>query len=168
MVSVKYRMPVLLVKDISVSKRFYQDLFSLEIENDFGENLAFKASFSLWQKKRAEEIIFNSKEKISGEGLKNVELYFESEDIEHIWTRIQEKSVEIIHELREEPWGQRTLRFLDPDKYIIEIAEPLPCVVVRLYRSGWPASKISDKTQLPLSSVNKIIRDINIKRNKSL
>jgi len=32
----KFSMPVIFVKDISASRKFYQEIFSLEIENDFG------------------------------------------------------------------------------------------------------------------------------------
>ncbi|MBD3227874.1 MAG: hypothetical protein GF329_06770 [Candidatus Lokiarchaeota archaeon] len=57
---IKFSMPVILVNDISLSKKFYQDLLSLEIENDFGENIVFKDSISLWNKRQAREIIFKT------------------------------------------------------------------------------------------------------------
>ena len=158
MVSIQYLMPVLLVRDISVSKEFYQDLFSLEIENDFGENIVFKDSFSIWQKKRAEEIIFNSKREVNSNGIKNLELYFESKNIKEIWKKINEKSIDIIHELKEEPWGQRTFRILDPDKFIIEVAEPLDDVILRLSKAGLTEKDISNKTQMPIEAVKNVLK----------
>lgn len=159
MASIKYLMPVILVEDIAISKQFYQDIFSLEIENDFGENIVFKEAFSIWQKKRAEEIIFKSKRKIKAKEIKSTELYFESDDIEEIWEKIKEKAVELIHGLKEEPWGQKTIRFFDPDMYIIEVAEPMEQVILRLGKQGLSEVKISNKTQMPIEIVKQIINE---------
>ena len=38
---IKFSMPVIMVDDIRRSKSFYQDLFDLEIEEDFGEYISF-------------------------------------------------------------------------------------------------------------------------------
>lgn len=148
-------MPVLLVNDIITSKQFYQDIFSLEIENDFGENIVFRDSFSIWERPRAEEIIFHGSRVIKSnpEDIKNVELYFETNNIEKIWNMIKTKDIEVIHGLQEEPWGQRTLRILDPDNYIIEIAEPLDQVVLRFIKAGLTDSEVAKKTQMPIKSI---------------
>ena len=159
MYSIKYSMPVLLVKNISVSKKFYQDLFSLEIENDFGENIVFKNAFSIWQKNYAEKIIFNSIRKNSFDGTNNLELYFETNEIDEVWEKIEKRSINLIHGLKEESWGQRTIRFYDPDKFIIEIAEPIEYVILRLYKAGLSEKELSKKMQVPLSTVVKIIKN---------
>ncbi|NHI95036.1 MAG: glyoxalase/bleomycin resistance/dioxygenase family protein [Candidatus Lokiarchaeota archaeon] len=157
MTLVKFSMPVIFVKDISVSKQFYQDVLALEIENDFGENIIFKNAFSIWQEKRAEEIIFGSFKNEIVKEKKNLELYFESSDIETINKRIKAKNIEIIHDLKEEPWGQRTLRFYDPDKFIIEIAEPLDAVIIRLHKMKVPIKEIAKKTQMKLEYIKIVI-----------
>jgi predicted enzyme related to lactoylglutathione lyase len=120
---IKFVMPVIFVDNIAVSKEFYQYVFSLEIENDFGENVVFANSFSIWQKKRAEEIIFGSKREspMSEMRVKNVELYFETGKIEEIWKKIKTKSIKVIHGPKEEVWGQRTLRFYDPDTISLKL-----------------------------------------------
>ena len=159
MASIQYVMPVLLVKDVSVSKEFYQDVFSLELENDFGEYIEFKNSFSIWQEKRAEGIIFNSKREHDPNNVKNVELYFQSNDIEGIWRKINEKSIEIIHGLKEEPWGQRTFRIFDPDKFMIEIAESMNDVILRLSKAGLSEKEISKKTQMSIEAVKKALKE---------
>ena len=158
MYAIKFQMPVLLVKDISISKKFYQEIFSLEIENDFGANIVFKNAFSIWEVNRAEEIIFKSQRIPDLNDKKYLELYFESNKIEEISKIIQEKSIEIIHGLKEEPWGQKTIRFFDPDNFIIEIAEPIERVVSRLSNSGLSHEEISIKTQLPLENVKEILK----------
>jgi catechol 2,3-dioxygenase-like lactoylglutathione lyase family enzyme len=159
-------MPVLIVNDIERSKIFYQELFSMEIENDFGTNISFKNAFSLWEKNRAEEIIFNSEDKIySSSKIKNMELYFESDNIEALWNKLREKNIEFIHEPREEPWGQKTLRFLDPDKYIIEIAEPMENLILRLFSEGYSESEIAQKTQMNINSVKEVLSMNNVNNN---
>ena len=162
MVKTTFSMPVIFVKKIAISKKFYQDIFSLEIEHDFGANIVFKNSISIWQKERAEEIVFGAAE--NGrfkEEIKSVELYFETEDIEEMYKILKEKNVEMIHKLKEEIWGQRTLRIYDPDKFIIEIAEPMKNVVLRFSRSGMSNEEVSKKTMMPLEIIKKIIEDRN-------
>lgn len=113
MTKINFSMPVIFVDDIKVSKDFYQNIFSLEVEIDFGENIVFKDAFSIWQKNRAEKIIFENKI-ITGkrEGHNDVELYFESINIESIWEKIRSSKVEIIHPIKEESWGQEFLGFM--------------------------------------------------------
>ena len=158
MVNTKYSMAVILVNDVLVSKKFYQDLFSLEIEHDFGVNISFKGAFSIWQRDRAEEIIFGSQRGEVNEINKNTELYFESSEMEAIYEKIKEKKIEIIHGIKEEPWGQKTLRFYDPEKFIIEVAEPIDEVVTRLSKQSLSDEEISKKTQLSLDLVKKILQ----------
>ena len=155
-------MPVIFVSDITTSKKFYQDIFDLEVEHDFKENIVFKNSISLWNIKRAEEIIYGStKSSRFEERTKSVELYFETENIEAVYNSLEEKNVEMVHKLKEEIWGQRTLRFYDPDKFIIEVAEPMENVVLRFSKSGMSDEEVSKKTQMPLEIVKKIIEDKN-------
>jgi len=158
MTFIKYEMPVLLVSDIAISKHFYQDLFSLKIENDFGKNIVFRDAFSIWERRRAEDIIFQGKLEIDSnpKDIKNVELYFETNDIEKIWKRINFKEIEVIHGLKEESWGQRTLRIFDPDKYVIEVAEPMDQVVLRFIKEGLIDSEIAKKTQMSIEFIKRL------------
>lgn len=152
-----YSMTVLLVDDIGISKTFYQTLFNFEIKHDFGENIVFKNGFSIWQKKRAHQIIFGEKrDSLNFE--KSTELYFETSQIEKMWSRIiSDKNIDIIHEIKEEQWGQRTLRIFDPDKFIIEIAEPMDHVVKRLAQSNCSIEAIAQKTQVSMKEVKQIL-----------
>lgn len=155
---IKFLMPVIFVEDIKVSKDFYQNIFSLEVEMDFGENIIFRDAFSIWQKNHAEKIIYQ--ENIDSEkklGPNNVELYFETVNIESIWLKIISSKVEIIHSIKEESWGQRVFRFYDPDKFIIEVAEPMSEVIKRFHQRGLLEENISKKTQMPLEAVKKCL-----------
>lgn len=154
----KFSMPVIFVEDIQISKKFYQNLFSLEVEMDFGQNIVFKEAFSIWEKNRAKEIIFQNK-LIDQEEKRynNVELYFETLDIQSIWEKILSSKVEIIHPIKEEAWGQRAFRVYDPDKFIIEVAEPMAEVVKRLSKLGLSRENISIKTQMALETIVHIL-----------
>ncbi len=152
-------MTVIFVKNIEVSKQFYQQLFGLNIKHDFGENVIFNDAFSLWQKKRAHQIIFEKEpDQVEKINMKNTELYFETDDLESIWTKIkQQDTIKIIHGIKEEQWGQRTIRIYDPDRFIIEIAEPMETVVRRLAQTEASMDNISQKTQLPITAVQQIL-----------
>jgi len=162
MTKINFLMSVIFVEDIQVSKDFYKNIFSLEVEMDFGENIVFRDAFSIWQKNRAEKIIFGNKI-ISGkrEVHNKVELYFESIYIESCWEKILASKVEIIHPIKEESWGQRVFRVYDPDKFIIEVAEPMNEVIKRFNQLGFSEENISIKTQMPLEVIRKVISDKN-------
>ena len=43
----QYKMPVLAVRDMEVSKQFYHDLFDQEVVLDLGRNVTLSGGFSL-------------------------------------------------------------------------------------------------------------------------
>lgn len=154
----EFKMPVIFVDDIRRSKAFYEEILGLEIEHDFGENVSFKRSISLWEKDKAQKIIFDKvKQGIVPKDKDVMELYFEIKDIIKILQEVNKKNIKKIHGLKEEPWGQRVFRILDPDGFIIEIAEPMEEVVKRFHRDGYSADDISTKTQLDRETVKNMI-----------
>ena len=158
MSKIQFMMPVIFVEDVKRSREFYQNIFSLEVEMDFGENIVFKDAFSIWQRSRAMSIIFdniNLDEKINN--YRDIELYFETLDIESVWEKVRSSNLEIIHPIKEESWGQRVFRLYDPDKHIIEVAEPMSEVVIRFHKAGLSEENISIKTQMPKEIIRKII-----------
>ncbi|MEN6379536.1 MAG: hypothetical protein ABFD15_08165 [Methanofastidiosum sp.] len=52
---------------------------------------------------------------------------------------------------------KRVIRFYDPDKFIIEVAESMSEVIQGLHQLGMSKKDISIKTQMPLKAVNEII-----------
>lgn len=57
-------------------------------------------------------------------GRANLALYFEVEDIDGAFERIA-PSVELIHPVQPQAWGQRMFRSRDPDGHIVEVGEPM-------------------------------------------
>ncbi|MEI7615904.1 MAG: VOC family protein [Actinomycetota bacterium] len=154
----KFAMPVIFVKDIKVSRLFYEKYFSLEVEYDFKENIAFKNAFSLWQKERAEQIIFYKDLEHNLNNMGAIELYFETSNINKAWDFLNNKDINIMHELKEEDWGQKTFRLFDPDNNIVEVAEKMNNVVRRYNRMGYDIKEISKKTQMPMENIQRILK----------
>ena len=47
----KYKMPLLVVSDIAISRKFYEDILDQKTTMDFGANITFEGGFSLQTKK---------------------------------------------------------------------------------------------------------------------
>ena len=61
-----------------------------------------------------------------------------------------------VHGIKEHAWGQRGLRFYDPDFHIIEVSEPLSAVVKRFYDQGMTFEEISKKTMLSVKMAQRL------------
>ena len=160
--NIKFESPVIFVKDIKESKKFYEEHLNQKVRFDFGSNIAFESGLSLWEHKSAHKLIFDREtEKISmPERSQTFELYFESDNIEEAFESIKQLNVKFIQILHQEPWGQQSLRFYDPDKYIVEIGESLDSWVKRFYKKNMTAKEIAEKTTLPLKVIEGIIKKI--------
>ena len=55
------------------------------------------------------------------------ELYFEEPDLESFVKRLEESEfdIEYVNELMEHRWGQKVVRFYDPDGNLIEVGTPV-------------------------------------------
>jgi len=152
----KFHSAVIFVENIERSKQFYINLLDQKIEHDFGKNVIFNGGLTLWevQQNHIIEKQLDTKSKSN-----RFEMYFEAEFIEEIYDKLKAEFVEFLHEIAEEPWGQRTIRFFDPDKHLIEIGEPLEIFVMNMKNKGLSSQQISEKSGIPLPAVNKIIED---------
>jgi catechol 2,3-dioxygenase-like lactoylglutathione lyase family enzyme len=142
---------VLFVKDIKSSRFFYEALLGQKVGLDFGLNVSF-GYFALWQTDAAFEIIHRNPRHEIGTG-DEFELYFESPDIVETYNKIQEYGVVFVNEMTEQPWGQMSFRFYDPDHYLVEIGEAMSAVNARLFRSGMSIQEIAAKTHMPEETV---------------
>ena len=123
---VRFINPVVLVKDIEVSKAFYRDVLKLKIVQDSGPFVLFEDHFSIHQ---ARELLVNatgedtSSQKASL-GSDNLLLYFETSELDDLFNAIKDK-VGLVHPIITQDWEQRVFRFYDPDHHLVEIGEPL-------------------------------------------
>ncbi len=146
-----YKGTLIAVKDMEKSKKFYQDILKMNIVGDFGANVQldgglFLQTLDTWQG-------FIGGRDVS---LRNNagELYFEVSDIDSFCQILQHFHVEYVHEPLEHRWGQRVVRFYDPDCHIIEVAEELAVVVRRFYDSGMSARQVAVRMDIPVEYVN--------------
>ncbi len=114
---------LIVVKDIEKSKKFYHDLFGLEtvIDNDgnmvLTEGLALQDE-KIWRDFLRRDIIPESN---------SCELYFEERDIEAFILKLEKlyPSVKYVNRLMTHSWGQKVIRFYDPDGNLIEVGTPM-------------------------------------------
>ena len=142
---------VLFVKDIQRSKDFYINILKQKLVSDFNVNVVFEGGLALWQLQKEHllqpYIGFPEKSK--------VEIYFEENELEQLFDALKNEKVEFIHPIHTEEWGQRTLRFLDPDNHIIEVGESMEYVVGNMYRKGKSVLEIEQITGLPMEFIQK-------------
>lgn len=155
---VKFVSSVVFVKDMQASRRFYETLLGMTVEFDFGPNIAYAGGLSLWELNHLWPILFDQPAPSAPAplGAKNWELCFEAEELDDIQARLTEAKVRFVHPLQEQPWGQRVIRFYDPDDHIIEIGEPMPAVVRRMLRQGLTPEQTAERSSMPLSIVREI------------
>jgi len=147
---------VLMVKDMETSRRFYETVLGQEVAMDLGINVGYKSGLALWQQDYALNVIHGkTTEPKKGN---DVEIYFESERIDEACSAVRSYGAEIVHEIREQPWGQRVFRFFDPDNFIIEIGEPVDALVCRLKQEGMSIPEIVAKTTMPEEIIRSILK----------
>jgi len=158
-VNLKNSTAVLFVKDINLSKDFYVNVLQIPIELDFGKNIIFKNGFAIWEINPSHIITENlGFDKITNTYVNRFELYFETEKLDEIFEKLKSNIVYFLHEIHEESWGQRTIRFFDPDNHLIEIGETMEQFITRFYNQGMTIEQISEKTYVPKEDVIKFIK----------
>lgn len=147
----KFSAPLIAVKDIEISKKFYTEVLHQKIILDFGENVVFDGSFSI-QSGFAELVGFDVRQMVSDS--KNFELYFEEENLDDFVTRLHDNSeIKYVHQIKEYGWGQRVIRFFDPDMHMIEVGESMDVVIKRFLKQGLSIEETAQRTQHPIEYV---------------
>lgn len=117
----KYNCTVISVADIKAARKFYEDLFGLEVFQDYGRNIAFTCGLALQQD--FDWLVHLPKESILRKS-NNVELCFEEQDFDSFLHKLKKyPNIECLGEVIEHSWGQRVIRFYDLDGHIIEVGE---------------------------------------------
>lgn len=141
------------VRDMEKSVEFYRKLFGFIVVGEFGANVQlsdglFLQTADTWKDfvhKTAEEIVCRNNAS---------ELYFELKDMDAFVKKLEEfKDVEYLHPLYENSWGQRGIRFYDPDGHVIEVAEEITMVMKRFMDSGLSAEETAARMDIPLGYV---------------
>lgn len=114
---------LIVVKDIERSRRFYHELFGLEVLLDNGGNMILSEGLVLQEEKYW--TAFLGREIIPENNAS--ELYFEETDIEGFVAKLERAYPELryVNRLMTHRWGQRVIRFYDPDGNLIEVGTPM-------------------------------------------
>jgi catechol 2,3-dioxygenase-like lactoylglutathione lyase family enzyme len=152
---IRYKCALIAVSDLQQSLYFYRDLLGQEIEFDFGENISFKSGFALHQASHFSTLTGRE----VGKSNYAFELYFESDDLEDLSAKLNNDGVAFVHQIREQPWRQKVMRFLDPDQNIVEIGESMEHLCYRLFTEGLSLETIAQVSNMSLDFVNKSIND---------
>ena len=137
----KYTCVVISVANINAARRFYQDLFGLEVYQDYGKNIAFTCGLALQQD--FDWLVNLPKEKIIKKS-NNAEIVFEEQDFDGFLNKLKAYSnIEYLGEVIEHSWGQRVIRFYDPDGHVIEVGEDMKMVIQRFLNAGMTMEEVS-------------------------
>ncbi len=139
------------VEDVAKARKFYEELFGFHVEFDLGDNVAFDCGVALQQ--RFGRLLGLPEESVKRQAC-NGELVFEHDDMDDFMQKLRARDdIRYVHELTEQPWGQRVVRFYDLDGHIIEVGEPMVVVVRRMLRSGMSEAEVAQRTEFPLDFV---------------
>ena len=119
----KLRNILIVVKDIEKSKKFYHDLFGLDMVLDNDGNMILTEGLVLqdekiWKTFLGKDIIPENN---------SCELYFEERDIESFVEKLERlyPSIQYVNRLMTHSWGQKVVRFYDLDGNLIEVGTPI-------------------------------------------
>ena len=114
---------LIVVKDIEKSRKFYHDLFGIDLVLDNDGNMILTEGLVLqdekiWKSFLGREILPQNNA---------CELYFEEQDIETFVEKLERlyPSIEYVNRLMTHSWGQRVIRFYDLDGNLIEVGTPM-------------------------------------------
>ena len=151
----KYTCVVISVANINAARRFYQDLFGLEVYQDYGKNIAFTCGLALQQD--FDWLVNLPKEKIIKKS-NNAEIVFVEQDFDGFLNKLKAYSnIEYLGEVIEHSWGQRVIRFYDPDGHVIEVGEDMKMVIQRFLNAGMTMEEVSVKMDASVEDLEKLL-----------
>ena len=149
--NLEFKLPLIAVKSVEISKKFYAELFGQEPVLDFGENVTLSGGFSL-QEDFAR--IGCLPEEPSYDKCYNMELYFEVDDFDAFLNKLSTfPNVEILHPPMKYDWQQRSIKIFDPDGHIIEIGESMVVIAKRCLSEGKSPEETAALIQHPIEFV---------------
>ena len=156
----KLKNTLLVVRDMAASVTFYRTVLGLQVTADFGANVTMTGDLSL-------QTLESWKTFIDADGASDgvrffgndAELYFETADFDAFAASLSEHgSVRLVHPVKEHRWGQRVVRFYDPDGHIIEVGEALETVAKRFASAGMDAASVAERMDIPLAAAKRLLK----------
>ena len=116
---------ILYVRNLESSITFYRDVIGLAFkfqESGYAEFTARGSKLGLYDRSRLPGLIGME----ATEGGPAGEVLFLVDDVDAEAERLRRTGVEIIARPVDRPWGHRTLHVLDPDGFVVELAQEIP------------------------------------------
>ena len=151
----KFKNPLLAVSDMDISVKFYKEVLGLRKIMDFGENVTLTGGVCLQTKETWAEFIENDSLSFGG---KTYEIYFEEDEFDSFANKLKNLDINYVHPVKEHSWGQRVVRFYDPDCHIIEVGENIKTVCKRFLESGMTPEQTAERMDVPLKFVKGCIK----------
>lgn len=148
----KYICSLIVVTDMERSKRFYRELLGQSIVSDLGANVTLSGGFAL-QTRRSWAGFLEMPETEIVCGGNDAELYFEEEAFDAFLEKLKSSGAALVHPAKEHPWGQRVVRFYDPDRHIVEVGESMTRVVGRFLSGGLSMEETAARMDVPIGFV---------------
>ena len=146
----RYISTLIAVLDMEISRQFYQDVLGMNVVADFGANVTLEGGIALQTMDTWKAFIQTDDVTLPNNA---AELDFEEEDLGAFCNHLKQFDIRYVHPLFEHCWGQRVVRFYDPDGHIIEVGEKLDAVILRFMEQGLSAEETAVRMDIPVDFV---------------
>ena len=144
--------PLLAVADMERSLAFYETVLGLRVVLDFGANKTLTGGLCLQTLDTWRSFLGTDQVAFGGN---DAEIYFEEDRFDAFAERLSTLPIQYVHPVKEHRWGQRVVRFYDPDRHIIEGGENLAAVCRRFLDSGLTPEQTAERMDVSLEYVRK-------------
>ncbi len=152
----KYVCTLIVVKDMDLSKKFYFDILQQTVSADFGANVILSGGFALQTMDTWVDFIDKSEADVHLGG-SAAELYFETDEMDGFISKLKRFDIRYVHPVKEHSWGQRVVRFYDPDGHIIEVGENIAMVVKRFMDGGMNLDQTAKRMDVPVDYIQSLL-----------
>ncbi len=145
----RYSGTLLAVADMARARHFYCELLGMRVTADFGANVTLSDAVSLQTLESWQGFIDKTNDEIRF-GHNAAELYFEEDDLDSfLQTLAVWPDLRYVHPPMTHRWGQRVVRFYDPDGHIVEVGENMTAVVRRFLADGMTVAQAAERMEVP-------------------
>lgn len=87
-----------------------------------------------------------------------MELAFEESDFDGFLEKLaQHPEIDRLGDVIEHSWGQRVIRFYDPDGHLIEVGEDMKMVVRRFLGNGMTMEEVSARMDVSIEDLQRLL-----------
>ena len=155
----KFKNPLIVVTDLERSRKFYKETLGLRVVADFGANITLTGGLALQTEETWRQFIDAADDGAVQYGGNDAEIYFEEDDFDAFAAHLAAlDNIDYVCPVKEHAWGQRVVRFYDPDKHIIEVGENMSALCRRFAAEGMTPAAIAERMDIDVKYVNAYLR----------